>query len=100
MINHAIALACLCCARTALKNDGACPGLSLKNRFIGAIVTLVKKGVNNVHTALEEGQDDTDDSFLGDQFQGRAVVRAEAITGACARCQESGCGWRVDVNGC
>jgi hypothetical protein len=40
MINHAIALACLCCARTALKNDGACPGLSLKNRFIGAIVTL------------------------------------------------------------
>lgn len=45
---------------------------------------------SNKHTSSYKGHDDNDAASVGGQFEGRAVVLAEAITGACACCQESG----------
>ena len=48
--------------------DSADIELDAKIGRVGAIVTCVKRGLHYAHTALEEGHDDTDASFLGDQF--------------------------------
>lgn len=72
-------------------NDNMALELAAYRGSVLGVVTLIKSGLfvglhsMYVHAVVEEGCNAIDASSVGDQFEGRAVVRAEAIVGASAR---------------